>query len=169
MSCPSSRSHKALVGVAGRWHCPFVEHCFRFNCFAPIAVFSSNTLEFLPVPAGLLAGVETLKSVGVFPLSSSLLGAQSLTGFISSFLPLFLLSFLSMFLLSTYPFSRSFSCSIRILRPFVSIHQIFCVNSSTYRWIFNVFVGVNEPQVLLLHYCLFSSSIFLIYLLINTY
>ena len=43
-----------------------------------------------------------------------------------------------------------FSCSIRILGSYVSIQLIFCENSSIYRWIFNVFMGVCEPHILLL-------------------
>lgn len=43
-----------------------------------------------------------------------------------------------------------FSCSIRILRFFSSIWQIFSANCSTWRCIFDVFVGLGELQVLLL-------------------
>ena len=51
-----------------------------------------------------------------------------------------------------------FSCSIRVLGSFVSFQQIFCANSSTYRCIFNVFVGVGEPHVLLLHHHFLSPG-----------
>ena len=89
-----------------------------FLCSLPIPQISFSLL------VGLLASGGTSQGVGCFSLSSSLLGAQVPTHFISPSLSWFLLSFI-------LPNFMKFSCSFGILGPFVSIQQIFCVNSST--------------------------------------
>ena len=92
--CPSTDLVVALTICGG---------LLLFKCFTPIAVFSSNTLEFL-----LCLGWPPHRSFFSFQLP--LRGAGPV-----------LLLFSSFFFLLSYIVSWSFSCPIIILRSFVSV------------------------------------------------
>lgn len=112
---------------------------------------ASHHLSSIPTPFldDLLAGGGLLRVLEIFLFPA--LSREYRSHFTSFHFFLFV-CFL-FFLLSFVLFGvQSFSCSIIILRYFVSFSQIFCVNISTCSYISNVFVGVGEPHVLILCY-----------------
>ena len=110
---------------------------------------ASHHLSSIPTPFldDLLAGGGLLRVLEIFLFPA--LSREYRSHFTSFHFFLFV-CFL-FFLLSFVLFGvQSFSCSIIILRYFVSFSQIFCVNISTSSCIFNVYVGVGKPHMMLL-------------------
>lgn len=110
---------------------------YHFNCFTSLAILIQYS-KIPPLSQLISSLVAVLPRVQkTFPLSSSLQGCRSHPTSFLLFSPFF---FFHLF----YPFLWSSSCSIILLGSFFIIQKIFCVNGSTYRWIFNVFVGVGK-------------------------
>lgn len=132
------------LGSAGQWP-TICREPFHFNCFIPVAVFSSNTPKFFLCLSWSPPWWGHFPGCGVFFFLFPDPAQEH------SFLPdLFLLfSPFIFFFLFSYTVLWSFPLSIRVLGSFARIHQIFWVNSSTNRWILNEFVGVGEPYILL--------------------
>lgn len=111
---------------------------------------SSGTLKFLLFPGwspcwcGDFSGCRSFLSLQFPPCSAG---------------PIPLPFSFSLFLFFSFvpPILWIFYYSINLLRAFASIQQILCVNHSSCRSIFKVFVGVRMLHILLLHHFLLST------------
>lgn len=147
---PALADTHVRLGSAGRRHHP---------CSYPSAVAATNRLPCSPlrlrgspsVPATLRGGEGASLGTGTFLLSQlSRRGTAS-----DPTPPLFFFS--NVF---SYPVTWRFSWSFSSLRSSSSVQQIFCEGRSTYRCIFDIFLGEGELYVLLL--CHLDHSLILL-------
>lgn len=146
-----------MVGEAEQWHWPFVKDYFHFNCFCWLLCLPSIPQISSSVLSGLLTGVGSFPRWGVCCCCCCFLFSLFQLTFRATGIDWFLYPLISFF------FGSYFFCSTQFCEVFLPLSescvllsafsQFFLENSSTNRLIFNEFMGIGEPHVLLLcHY-----------------